>query len=60
MELQGSLPWSQKPITGPYPGPNESSQYNPTSLRSILIPSILSPGLRSGIFLYGVFTLVLY
>jgi len=28
MELDGSLPCSQKPTTGPYPGPAESSSHH--------------------------------
>jgi hypothetical protein len=29
MELGDSLPYSQKPATGPYPEPDESSPYHP-------------------------------
>jgi hypothetical protein len=32
MEPQGSLPWSQEPITGSYPQPDQSSSYNLSSL----------------------------
>jgi hypothetical protein len=38
MESEGSLPCSQRPTTGPYPKPNESSPQLPT-LRTILILS---------------------
>jgi len=30
MEPEGSLPFSQQPITGPYPEPDASSLYLPT------------------------------
>jgi hypothetical protein len=38
MELEGSLPCSQEPSTGPYPEPDQSSPYNPIP-SSILILS---------------------
>jgi len=30
MELEGSLPYLQKPTTGPYPESDESSPHSPT------------------------------
>jgi hypothetical protein len=47
MELEGSLPCSQDPSTGPYPEPDRLSPYHPILylLRSI---SILSTHLRLG------------
>jgi hypothetical protein len=52
-EPEGSLPCSQKPSTGPYSEPDQSSPYHPIlSLRSILILSThLRLGLRATKFL---------
>jgi hypothetical protein len=51
MEPEGSLPRSQVPSNGPYPGPDPS---NPISLRSILLLSThLRIGLPSGLFPSG-------
>jgi len=30
MELEGSLLWSQQPVSGPYPEPDASSPLTPT------------------------------
>jgi hypothetical protein len=59
MEPEGSLPCSQEPFTGPYPGSNQSSplQTYPIYLRSILI---LSTHLRRGLFPCGFPTNILY
>jgi hypothetical protein len=46
MEPEGSLAPSQKPSTGPYPEPDQSSPYTPSYLSSIVI---LSSRLRLGI-----------
>jgi hypothetical protein len=56
MEPEGSLPCSQKPSTGPYSGPDESSPYhrNLSLSRSILILSThLHLGLPSGLIPSG-------
>jgi hypothetical protein len=34
MELEGSLPCSQGPSTGPYPEPDQSSSYHPNLSKS--------------------------
>jgi hypothetical protein len=63
MELEGSLPFSQKPSTGPYSEPDRSSPYHPipSYLRSILILSIhLRLCLPSGLFPSGFPTDILY
>jgi hypothetical protein len=52
MELEGSLPCSQEPSTGPYPKPDQSNPYHSISLRSILILfTHIRLGLPSGSFL---------
>jgi hypothetical protein len=57
MEPEGSLPYSQKPATGPYSEPAESSSPHsiPVSLRFILmLSSHIRLDLPSGIFPSGV------
>jgi hypothetical protein len=61
MEPEGSLPYSQKPCTGPYPETDQSNPYHPVlSLRSILMPTHLCLGLPNGFFLSGSPTNILY
>jgi len=46
MKPEGSLPRSQKPVTGPYPEPHKSSPLSqPISLRSILSHLCLGAGI---------------
>jgi hypothetical protein len=51
MELEGSLPSSQEPSTGPYPDPDRSILVLPTHLRLVL---------PNGLFPSGFFTNILY
>jgi hypothetical protein len=61
MELEGSSLCSQEPITGHYPKPDQSSPYNPISLRLIFMLSThLCLGLPSNLFLSGFPTEILY
>jgi hypothetical protein len=53
MELEGSLPCSQEPATGPYPDPDETSPHLVTliSVRSILVlSSHLRISIPNGLF----------
>jgi hypothetical protein len=54
MKPEGSLPCSQKPSTGPYPGPDKSSPHHPI-LSKIYLNIILPPrlGLPSSHFPSG-------
>jgi hypothetical protein len=61
MELEGSLPCSKEPSTGPYPEPDQSNPSHPIPLRSILTMSThLRLDLSSGIFLFGIPTNILH
>jgi hypothetical protein len=62
MEPEGSLPCSQEPSTGPYPQPNQSSQYQPILYRrSILIlPIYLRLGIPIGLLPSGFPTSISY
>jgi hypothetical protein len=61
METEGSLPCSQKPSTGPYPEPDESSPYRPSYFCQIHFNIILQRlGLPSGLFPSGFPTKILY
>jgi hypothetical protein len=50
MELEGSLPCSQEPSTGPYPEPDQSNPYHPI-LSLLIFFTHLRIGLPSGLFL---------
>jgi hypothetical protein len=63
MELEGSLPCSQQPSTGPYPKPDRSKSKpsHPIPLRTILILSThLRLGLPSGLLPSGFPTNIIY
>jgi hypothetical protein len=63
VESESSLPCSQEPSTGPYPGPYQPSTYHhiPSLLRFILILSIfLRLCLPTGLFSSGFPTNILY
>jgi hypothetical protein len=48
MEPEGSLPYSNKPATGPYPKPAEFSSPHRSSI--LMLSSHLRLGLPSGLF----------
>jgi hypothetical protein len=43
MELEGLLPCSQEPDSGPYPEPDQSSPYNPSLSLSKINFNIIHP-----------------
>jgi hypothetical protein len=53
MEPQGSLPYSQVPVTRPYPEPTPSSPHDPLQLPEHPSSSHLRLGLPNGLFPSG-------